>query len=123
MRRTALLISILLAFAACSVAQNNSGSSPKSLDPNNMTIQGCLGGDVGEFTLTARSGTTYQLTGNTANMNVNVGHTVRVTGLKPSGMPAPGSMAASADTNTDTRPALSVISFEDVSPRCDVQRQ
>jgi hypothetical protein len=123
MRRILLLSSILLVSAAWAAAQVNSGSSSGSpaanQDTNRVTVQGCLEGEVGEFSLMDRLGTSYQLTGNTEKMNDNVGHTVKVTGVKPSGLPAPGSMAANADTETDASPSLSVISFEDVSPSCD----
>jgi hypothetical protein len=122
MRRILLLSSILLLSALWAAAQvNKSSDSDNPLvypDPNRVIVQGCLSGDVGNLALTDRTGTNYQLTGNTANMYRNVGHTVLVTAEKPSGAPAPGSMAANADTGTDTPPALSVISFADVSPNC-----
>jgi hypothetical protein len=119
MRRIIALSVIFLVATVWAVAQYASGAIPAaSPDPNKATIQGCLGGAVGEFTLTDRTGTIYQLAGNTAKMEDNVGHTVRVTGVLPTGEAAPGSMAAQTD-DTDTPPALSVISFEDVSPNCN----
>jgi hypothetical protein len=123
MRKLLLLSSILLmsvVWAGAQVGSGSNGGNPVATpDPNKVNIQGCLGGEVGELTLTDRTGTSYQLTGNTENMYRNVGHTVMVTGEKPSGLPAPGSMAAKADTNTDTPPSLTVISFQDVAPSCD----
>lgn len=120
MRRILLLSSILLVSAMWAAAQVNSASSGPVTNSisNNVTVQGCLGGDVGELTLTNRAGTSYQLTGNTQNMYQDVGHTVVVTGVKPSGSPLPGSMAANADTRSDTPASLTVISFEDVAPSC-----
>jgi hypothetical protein len=122
MRKSFWLSLILLVSAVWAVAQAASGSSGAAPainpDPNRVSIQGCLRGDVGELTLTDRTGTSYQLTGNTADMYRNVGHTVVVTGEKPSGAPLPGSMAAKEDTNTDTAPSVSVVSFADVSPSC-----
>ena len=113
---------ILLASAAWAVAQVDSGSNSDipaiNPVPNQVTVQGCLSGEVGELTLTDPAGTSYQLNGNTQDMYRNVGHTVVVTGARPPGGPEPGSMAANADTDTDTPPSLSVISFEDVSPSC-----
>jgi hypothetical protein len=106
-------------WAGAQVGSGANGGNPVATpDPNKVNIQGCLSGEVGELTLTDRAGTSYQLTGNTENMYKNIGHTVKVTGEKPSGLPAPGSMAAKADTDTDTPPSLSVISFEDVAPSC-----
>lgn len=120
MRRILLLSSMLMLSAMWAAAQVNSASSGPATNPvrNKVTVRGCLGGDVGELTLTNLAGTSYQLTGNTQNMYQNVGHTVVVTGVKPSGSPKPGSMAANADTDSDTPPSLSVISYEDVSPSC-----
>jgi hypothetical protein len=119
MRRIVLLISILLLFATWTMAQDDSGLNSQINSTNKVTVKGCLNGEVGELTLTDRAGNAYQLTGNTQKMIDNVGHTVLVTGVKPSGVPAPGSMAADEDADSDTPPSLSVISFEDVSPNCD----
>ncbi len=122
MRRILLLSSILLLSAlwASALVDNGSDSDNPLVypDPNRVIVQGCLSGEVGELALTDRTGESYQLTGNTENMYRNVGHTVMVTAEKPSGSPEPGSMAANADTDTDTPPSLSVISFQDVSPSC-----
>jgi hypothetical protein len=120
MRRMILLSFIFLLSTVWAAAQygGTNGKTPNAtLDTSRVTIVGCLGGAVGEFTLTDRSGTIYQLTGNTEKMNAHVGHTVRVTGIRPSGGAMPGSM--SEDTGSETPPALSVISFEHVSPTCD----
>jgi len=122
-RRMLLLSLVLLVSVVWAAAQADSGSKGEDPlvypDPNRVIVQGCLSGEVGELALTDGSGTSYQLNGNTENMYQNVGHTVKVTGEKPSGEPAPGSMAAEADTGTDTPRSLNVISFEDVSPNCD----
>jgi hypothetical protein len=121
MRRILLPISILLVSAAWAVTQvdggSNSASPAANPDSNKVSIQGCLDGDVGEFTLTDRSGATYRLYGNTQHMEEKVGHTVQLTGVKSPGAPVPGSMAAQADSEKPE--ALSVISFQDVSPDCD----
>jgi Protein of unknown function (DUF5818) len=130
MRRIFLLSSILLLSAVWAVAQYDSGSTSESKAPaseskapasestapaSNMTIEGCLGGAVGNFTLTDQTGTTYQLTGNTEKMSDHVGHTVRVTGVSSSGAKDPGSMSEAAGAQPAT---LSVTSFKHVSASC-----
>jgi hypothetical protein len=120
MRKIFVLSSILLLSAVWAVAQNDSGSTSKSRDTNTtgdmsqVTIEGCLGGAVGNFTLTDQSGTIYQLTGNTEKMNAHVGHTVRVTGISSSGAKEPGSMSEA----NEPPPILSVTSFKHVSTSC-----
>jgi hypothetical protein len=123
MRRILLLISILLVsavWAAAQVASAPNGESPVvNPDPNRLTVQGCLSGEVGELTLTDGFGASYRLGGDTENMYQNVGHTVKVIGESPPGRPVPGSMAAKEDTDTDTPSSLTVISFQDIAPSCD----
>jgi len=102
MRKTLLLATILLAFAAWAVAQQDptapsaqapsAAQTPSAQSPDNQTalpatgdtIEGCLGGSAGNFTVTDKSGTTYQLQlpqgTDTDNLNKHVGEEVRVTG-------------------------------------------
>jgi len=74
---------IVLALSLPSMAQSTMQS--------NTTIEGCLDGAIGSYTLTDRAGASYRLTGNTALLKIHVGETVRVTaGLHPLSMyPAP----------------------------------
>ena len=116
MRKIFVLSSILLLSAVWAVAQYDSGSTSQSkATASQMTIEGCLGGAVGNFTLTDQSGTIYQLTGNTEKMNAHVGHTVRVTGISSSGAKEPGSMSEA----NEPPPILSVTSFKHVSTSCN----
>lgn len=49
-----------------------------------MTVEGCLSGSNGNFTLTDKTGMSYQLTGDTAKLSEHVGHEVKVTGMSGS---------------------------------------
>jgi len=101
MRKTFLLAMILLVSAAWAVAQQDPNEptpqSPSTQHPNAQppdttapppaaddAIEGCLGGGAGNFTLTDKTGTTYQLQlpqgTDTDNLNKHVGEKVRVTG-------------------------------------------
>jgi len=44
------------------------------------TVEGCLQNSNGNFTLTADSGSVYQLTGDTSKLSEHVGHEVRIIG-------------------------------------------
>jgi uncharacterized protein DUF5818 len=118
MKRTFLLLSVLLLSAAWAMAQNGGGYSnnegSNSSHASQVTVQGCLGEEGGNFTLTEPSGTTYQLVGNTEKLRAHVGHTMRVTGTSTSAAQVPGSMSET----TETQPTLSVTSFKHVSSNC-----
>lgn len=98
MRKTLLLVMILLVFAAWAVAQQDTtppSAQPPSTQPKNSqapppatgdSIDGCLGASAGNFTVTDQAGTTYQLQlpqgTNTDKLNQHVGAEVRVTGTR-----------------------------------------
>src|ERR1700681_536383 len=109
MKRIILLSSILLLSAVCAVAQYESqqpsASSQSSSDASKTTIEGCLAGSVGNYSLTDKSGTTYQLTGDTAKLQAHVGHTVQVTGTpNASSGSATGSQSGSMSGPADAQP-------------------
>jgi hypothetical protein len=68
-----------------------------SSDANAQTIEGCLSGSAGNFTLTDQSGKTYQLAGDTSKLSDHVGHQVRITGSEGSGAGASESSSSSAN--------------------------
>ena len=44
------------------------------------SVEGCIGGSSGAYTLTDSSGKTWQLTGETSSLGDHVGHTVQASG-------------------------------------------
>ncbi len=126
MKRILLLSSILLLSAVWAVAQNDnqsstsSQSSQTSSTASETTIQGCLSGANGNLSLTDKSGTTYQLTGDTAKLQKHVGHTVELTGTEVTSSASntsetpSGAMSGSAET----QPMFNVTSFKHVSSKC-----
>jgi len=102
--------------SATSQTAGYTGSSTK--------VQGCLQGLAGSYTLTADSGTTYTLSGDTSGLKDHVGHEVAITG-KTSGSSASSSSSASgasgAPTMSSTGDAgqtLEVQSMKHISPTC-----
>jgi hypothetical protein len=77
-----------------------------------MTVQGCLAGSDGNYTLTADNGTTYQLAGNTAELKDHVGHEVQITGKTS------GSNAASSSAGAAQQGVLEVKSMKHISKTC-----
>lgn len=80
-----------------------------------MTVEGCLSGSNGNFTLTSKNGKTYELTGDTATLTEHVGHEVKVTGM--SGAGETGS-AASAGGAAGSGQTLQVSSVKHISKTC-----
>jgi len=123
MKRILLLSSILLLSVVCAVAQYDSQSSASSKSSGaSKTIEGCLAGSNGSYSLTDKSGTMYQLTGDTAKLDKHVGHTIQVTGMtttssasKTSTENPTGSMSGSADMQQ----TFNVTSFKHVSANCN----
>lgn len=136
MRRTLFLSVIVLCatwvFAQTSSTQNpsstqsSSSTSSQATNSGSETITGCLSGSSGNYTLTDKSGTAYQLTGDTNGMNDHVGHTIKVTGTKSSASPSSsnsiGSSSNSSSTSssgTGSQNTFNVSSFKHVSKTCN----
>jgi hypothetical protein len=79
-----------------------------------MTIEGCLDGAIGNYTLTDNRGASYRLTGNPEQLKVHVGDTMRVTGVVTPVVNLPGAVSQGAET----LPTLSIISLKQVSTVC-----
>ncbi|HKV82848.1 MAG TPA: hypothetical protein VJP02_32165 [Candidatus Sulfotelmatobacter sp.] len=130
MRQIFLLLSILLLGLSWAVAQDattqgstssapssNSGQTSRTGDGGQMTVEGCLSGSNGNFTLTDKSGTSYQLTGDTAKLTEHVGHEIKVTGTSASaGAGASGSTEPSGTAGAGQ--ALQVTSVKHISKTC-----
>src|SRR2546430_15741743 len=103
MKRTLLLSLLLVLCAAWLMAQQSStsGNSQSSSTGNETTIQGCLSGSDGNFTLTDDSGNAHQLKGDTSTLSKHVGHEVQITGTTAE------SAASSSGTSSTTGTATS----------------
>src|SRR6266542_6634059 len=105
MSKTLMLALALLLSAAWLKAQEKytpTGSSEKGASASGQTtVQGCLQGSDGNYTLTDKSGTTYQLQGDTSKLSAHVGHEVEITGTT-SGASATNPSAGTGTTNPTT---------------------
>jgi hypothetical protein len=68
-----------------------------SSDHAGQSVQGCVGGSAGAYTLTDASGKTYQLAGDTSKLAEHVGHSVQITGTQE---PSTAGAAASASAQS-----------------------
>jgi len=128
MSKTVLLTACLLLSTACVVAQqssapdtsgssqtgattSSSSQSGTSSEANANTIQGCLNGSSGNFTLTDKSGTTYQLAGKTSDLSKHVGEEVSIHGSQSSSASGSASAnAGSASGSASTSPSAGASS-------------
>lgn len=134
MRQVFLFLSVLLLGVSWAVAQGTSpsqsspstGSSDSSAQTSSQTsaggettVEGCLSGSSGSYTLAAKDGTTYQLTGDTAKLSEHVGHQVKITGTANSAASSPSTGAASSTAgSTSSEKSLQVSSVKHVSKTC-----
>jgi hypothetical protein len=103
-----LLMSVLLtaslAFAQYGQTQTPSTSNPSQSQSqsqmgtstgNQISVQGCLSGSDGNYTLTDKSGNSYQLTAGNVDLKSHVGQQVQISG---SATPAAGGTAGTSGT-------------------------
>jgi hypothetical protein len=118
--RHMLILSVLLLGVSWAVAQDSSQSSPsgaqsgaagQAASGSHTTVEGCVGGADGKYTLTDKQGTTYNLTGDTSKLAEHVGHEVKITGNTGSGSATAGGASAGGST-------LEVASVKHVSKTC-----
>lgn len=128
MRNVLVAIAVLLLALGIAWAQQPATSDSNTNTPvdagTQVTVQGCLGGTPGNFTLMGSDGTTYKLQGNDDQLKEHVGHTVAVTGTVGTGNTTTTSATEtqpSGTSSTDTTGAqrtLSVGSLQHISENC-----
>ena len=96
----ALLLSAVWLFAQ-DAAQAGSSTSQANSNASEMTIEGCLSGSAGNFTLTDNAGKSYQLQGKTAKLTDLVGHQVRMKGTQTATASATTPSGGTASASTD----------------------
>jgi len=120
MHRLLILGLVLVALSIGMQAQySNPQSGMASGQSQNMagtkTVEGCLHGSNGSYTLTAKDGTMYQLSGDTAKLAEHVGHEVQITGMTSGSSADSTAGAASGETQQQT---LEVKSMKHIAKTC-----
>jgi hypothetical protein len=116
MKKPIVATFFLLFWAMWAIAQQNKPGQAHRGSSGQTTIQGCLGRSDGGYTLTDKSGTAYQLSGETAQLSDHVGHTVQIKGTMVDSGATPGTPSS---TNTGTaQPDINVSSVKHISETC-----
>ena len=118
MKELLLLLSLLLVGTCWIVAQDSSYPAGQSPATGETTVQGCLNGSNGNFTLTDQHGNSYQLAGDTTKLSEHVGHQVKVTGTAESAS-SPNAGAASGTSANGASRTLQVSSVKHISKTCE----
>ena len=107
-----LLFSVLVLGASWAAAQSypSQGAAGSS---GQQSITGCLSNSGGTYTLTAKDGKTYQLSGNTAKLSDHVGHEMKITGTVTPASASTGAMEKNSGEET-----IDVTSFKHISKTC-----
>jgi hypothetical protein len=92
---------------------SQTGTQAALPDHPEQTIEGCVHGSSGSFTLTDTSGKLYQLTGDTGKLGDHVGHQVRITGSAES---------ASASGTEAAQPTFTVKKVKMIASTCPTSK-
>jgi len=106
-------------------------STQTTTDSN--SIEGCLSGSAGNFTLTDAAGKSYQLAGDTSKLSDHVGHQVRISGSEAGGAaagasnPSSGagssaSAGAGASGGAGAQPTFNVTRVKMISSSCPTSK-
>lgn len=133
MRKT-LLLSLFLLCAVWAFAQTSStpsqttsttssatSSQTTTSTGNETTVEGCLNGSNGNYTLTDSSGKTWQLSGDTSKWSEHVGHKIQVKGTTTPSTSSSGAAGASG-TSGSSNETLNVTSMKHISPTCTASK-
>src|SRR5689334_834511 len=86
--------------SSSTTTQTTTTQTTQTSSNSSTSIEGCLSGSAGNFTLTDQSGKTYQLAGDTSKLSDHVGHQVRLMGSdnssSASGSSSPSSSSPSS---------------------------
>lgn len=121
MYKTLLFALTLALSAACLQAQDQSQSAATpsaGQTAASQTVEGCLQGSNGSFTLTDNSGTTYQLSGDNSKLADHVGHQVSITGSTSGASAGSPTSTATPSSSGSGSQTLTVDKVKMVSKTC-----
>ena len=115
--------------AAPDASSTTTQTTQTSSDSAN-SIEGCLNGSAGNWTLTDQSGKTYQLSGDTSKLSDHVGHQVRIMGTDNSSSASssgstgssPSSSATGASSSSGSQPTFTVQKVKMISSTCSTSK-
>ena len=124
-----LLLSVTWALAQDSSAAGQSSQSGMS-SGSETSIEGCLNGSAGNFTLISSTGITYQLTGASDDLSKHVNQQVRVRGTQsaaaaPSNTSPTSSSSAPSPSSSSaaSQPTFSVSKVSKIADTCSTSNK
>ena len=82
--------------------QTTTTQTTQTSNNSSTSIEGCLSGSAGNWTLTDQSGKTWQLAGDTSKLSDHVGHQVRLMGTDNSSSASGSSSPSSSNPSSST---------------------
>ncbi|HZD09456.1 MAG TPA: hypothetical protein VE176_14460, partial [Candidatus Limnocylindrales bacterium] len=116
-----------------STTQTTTTQTTQTSSDSSNSIEGCLSGSAGNWTLTDQSGKTYQLAGDTSKLSDHVGHQVRLMGTDnsssasgssspSSSSPSSSSGATGAGSSSGAQPTFTVSKVKMISSTCSTSK-
>ncbi|HXO38126.1 MAG TPA: hypothetical protein VN872_05790 [Candidatus Acidoferrum sp.] len=91
--------------ASSTTTQTTTTQTTQTSTDSANSIEGCLSGSAGSWTLTDQSGKTWQLAGDTSKLSDHVGHQVRLMGTDNSGSASSPSGGSSSGAASGANPS------------------
>ncbi len=115
--------------ASSTTTQTTTTQTTQTSSDSGNSIEGCLNGSAGNWTLTDQSGKTYQLSGDTSKLSDHVGHQVRIMGTGNSSSASsgstgssPSSSATGAGSSSGSQPTFTVSKVKMISSTCSTSK-
>jgi hypothetical protein len=103
-------------------SSGQAGSSGSASSSDKQTVEGCLQGSSGNYTLTSDAGATYTLGGDTSKLAEHVGHQVQIKGSTSGGSGASSSGSSSSSMGAGSAAGggqtLNVESVKHIAKTC-----
>ena len=112
--------------SSSTTTQTTTTQTTQTSSDSGNSIEGCLNGSAGNWTLTDQSGKTWQLAGDTSKLSDHVGHQVRLMGTDNSSSASssgsagssPSSSATGAGSASGSQPTFTVQKVKMISSSC-----
>ncbi len=117
MKKVLIAITALLFTAGLAAAQNSAtDDTPRS--GKQVTVEGCLGGEPGNFTVLTKGGQTMMIQGSNKDLQKLIGHSVRISGTAAPGTPTTTTATSEVPngaSNTGAQKVLAVDSSSNIT--------
>jgi hypothetical protein len=100
-----LLLAMVWGVAQDYPSQTNSAQASHATPVNaggEQSVQGCLSGADGNYSLMVKNGTSFRLAGDTAKLAEHIGHEIKVTGIMNSASTSPNTDTSAGTTGQST---------------------